>query len=109
MAQSAKLRAMPYARQSALERGDFSRKVIQAFQELVSMGPGYEVSAIKDNDHIGVFEGRAASNIQELDEFTFRIAPRALCDVIRRRKSCPPKLLCETVELLGFQLICNVK
>ena len=57
MAQSTRLRSMPCGGQSALERGDFSRKVIQSFQQRISMETGYEVSAAKDNDHIGVFEG----------------------------------------------------
>jgi hypothetical protein len=39
------------------KRSDFSRKVIQSFQQRISMETGYEISAAKDNDHIGVFEG----------------------------------------------------
>jgi len=47
------------AHQGALEGGDFATKVIQTFQELIASGPGYELSAVKDNEHVGVLKGRA--------------------------------------------------
>jgi hypothetical protein len=101
--------AVRCAHQSALEGGDCASKVIQTFQEVISTRPGYELSAVKDNEHVGVFEGRATSNVQELAEFAFRRAPRSFRNVIRSRNSRTPELLRESVELFGFQLIGNVK
>ena len=64
------MRYAPCVIKGALEGGDFSRKVVQTFQEVISTDSGYELSAVKDNEHVGVFEGRATSNVQELEKFT---------------------------------------